>query len=90
MGGGTTHCLKVVTRILSERTVSKKNTKKKNRILSESSRVNGVVHLTAAAVTSVDHGHAGVVGAVRSGASLRRPAPVVGEAGPAVGHHVEP
>lgn len=46
--------------------------------------------LFSLALTSINHSHVGVVGGVQPGAPLSRPAPVVGDAGPAVGHHVEP
>lgn len=41
-------------------------------------------------LTPVNHGHAGVVRVVHTRASLRRPAPLVGVGGPAVGHQVKP
>lgn len=42
------------------------------------------------ALTSIDHSHAGVVGSIQPGTPFSCPAPVVGDAGPASGHHVEP
>lgn len=84
MGGGTTHCLKVVTRILSEGGF-------KQMLTSPFGLVQHVPrYLASLALTSIDHGHVGVVGGVQPGAPLSRPAPVVGDAGPAAGHHVQP
>lgn len=45
--------------------------------------------LLGSALTAIDHCHTGAVAGVQAGAPLRRPAPVVGDSGPATGDHVE-
>jgi len=77
MGGGTTHRRKLVTRILSVEGVRVRSCWNRSRLIGPP-------------LTSIDYGHVGAVGAVRPGAPLGGPAPVIGDAGPAARGQVEP